>query len=62
MKYDVEIFATPLGALHMNNSLRMVLTVEAENEQDARQEAIKEAYRQSDKIQHVNPRIVRPTP
>ncbi len=55
--YRVQIFATPIGALHMNNSIQRCYVVAAPDMPHARGEAIKAAYLDCD-IEHINPRDV----
>jgi hypothetical protein len=57
MKYQVSIYATPEGSIHMNNSVHRWYVVEAENEQAARIAAIDAAYAEGG-VEHVNPRNV----
>lgn len=56
-KYQVSVYATPEGSLHMNNAIHRWYVVEAENEQAARIAAIDAAYKDGG-VEHVNPRTV----
>ena len=57
-KYLVNVYATPEGSLHMNNSVFRQYTVEADSVEAARSAAIDAAYREGG-LEHVNPRTVR---
>lgn len=57
-KYQVEVYATPVGSAHMNNSVHRTYTVEAETPEAARTASITLAYKDGD-IEHINPRTVR---
>lgn len=56
-KYRVSTYATPEGAVHMNNSIHRQYVVEAADEQGARMAAIDAAYAEGG-LDHVNPRAV----
>lgn len=56
-RYRVQVYATPEGSLHMNNSVQRSYVVEAPDIPHARTAAIAAAYLDGD-IEHVNPRNV----
>jgi hypothetical protein len=57
-RYLVDVYATPEGSAHMNNSMFRQYTVVAGSVEAARYAAIDAAYREGG-MEHVNPRTVR---